>query len=76
MSRYYADNSGREKRAGFSIIKEEDISILLSVGKEHFYIWEVNENFLHENDAAKILYDLCASENITHGEIKEGKIET
>ena len=57
------------------IIQEEDIPILLSVGKEHVYIWEVNENMLHENDAAVILYDLCASENITHGEIKEGKIE-
>ena len=57
------------------IIQEEDIPILLNVGKEHVYIWEVNENMLHENDAAMILYDLCASENITHGEIKEGKIE-
>ena len=57
------------------IIKEEDIPVLLSVGKEHVYIWEVNENMLHENDAAMILYELCKSENITHGEIKEGKIE-
>ena len=33
------------------IIREEDIPVLLSVGKEHVYIWEQNENMLHENDA-------------------------
>ena len=57
------------------IIKEEDIPALLSMGKDNIYIWEVNENTLHENDAAEILYKLCAGENIHHGEIKEGKIE-
>ena len=40
------------------IITEEDIPVLLSVGKDHIYIWENNENMLHENDAAKILYDM------------------
>ena len=30
---------------------------------------------LHENDAAKILYDMCANEHMTPSEIKEGKIE-
>ncbi len=52
------------------VVREEDIPVLLSVGKEHVYIWENDENMLHENDAAMMLYDLCASENITHGEIK------
>ena len=37
------------------IITEEDISVLLSVGKDHIYIWENNENMLHENDAAEDL---------------------
>ena len=57
------------------IITEEDIPVLLSVGKDHIYIWENNENMLHENDAAKILYDMCANEHMTPSEIKEGKIE-
>ena len=57
------------------IITEEDIPVLLSVGKDHIYIWENNENMLHENDAAKILYDMCANEHMTSSEIKEGKIE-
>ena len=57
------------------IITEEDIPVLLSVGKDHVYIWENNENMLHENDAAEILYDLCRNENMHPSEIKEGKIE-
>ena len=36
------------------IIREEDIPVLLSVGKEHVYIWECDDSTLHENDAAAI----------------------
>ena len=41
------------------VIREEDIPVLLSVGKDHIYIWENNENMLHENEAAEILYRFC-----------------
>ena len=41
------------------IIKEEDIPVLLSVGKEHIYIWENNEHMLHKNDAAYVLFEIC-----------------
>ena len=57
------------------IIREEDIPVLLSVGKDHIYIWENNENMLHENDAAQILYEISAGENIRPSAVKEGKIE-
>lgn len=57
------------------IIKEEDIPVLLSMGKEHLYVWEKKEGMLHENEAAEILYELCKSENVRPSEIKEGKIE-
>lgn len=57
------------------IIREEDIPVLLSVGKDHIYIWENNETMLHENDAAQILYHICKNENMHHSEVKEGKIE-
>jgi len=56
------------------IIREEDIPVLLSVGKEHVYIWENDETMLHENDAAEILRDICMGENIRATEPKEGKI--
>ncbi len=57
------------------IIREEDIPVLLSVGKDNIYIWENNENMLHENDAAQILYDMCKNEHIRPSDVKEGKIE-
>lgn len=57
------------------IITEEDIPVLLSVGKEHIYIWEKNENILHENEAAEILRDICMGEHMKPSEPKEGKIE-
>lgn len=57
------------------IISEEDVPVLLSVGKDHIYVWEVNENMLHEDDAAMVLYELSASENMHPSEIKEGKVE-
>ena len=34
------------------IITEEDIPVLLSVGKDHLYVWENNEHMIHENEAA------------------------
>lgn len=57
------------------VIREEDIPVLLSVGKDHIYIWENNENMLHENDAAEILYGMCKNENMRPTDVKEGKIE-
>ena len=57
------------------VIKEEDIPVLLNLGKEHVYIWEHDENMLHENDAAEILRVLCQSENMHATAPKEGKIE-
>lgn len=57
------------------IIKEEDIPVLLSIGKEHLYVWEADESMLHENDAARILVDLCKNEGMKESGVKEGKIE-
>lgn len=57
------------------IVTEEDVPVLLSLGKEHLYIWETCEDSLHENDAAEILYRLCRNENMERSVVKEGKIE-
>lgn len=57
------------------VIKEEDIPVLLSVGKEHIFVWEKQEGILHENEAAEILYNICAGENMHGTDVKEGKIE-
>lgn len=57
------------------IVREEDIPALLSVGKEHLYVWEKQEGILHENEAAEILYRISADEHMHGSDIKEGKIE-
>lgn len=56
------------------IIKEEDIEVLLSVGKEHIYVWEEIEGYVHENDAAERLKNIIAGKNLSFSEVKEGKI--
>lgn len=57
------------------IVRAEDIPVLLSIGKENLYVWEADENMLHENNAARILCDLCKNKNMQESPVKEGKIE-
>ena len=57
------------------VVREEDIPVLLSMGKEHLYVWEMTPGMVHENDAAERLYALCANENMERSEVKEGKVE-
>ena len=57
------------------VVREEDIPVLLSIGKDNLYVWEADENMLHENDAARILCDLCKNEGMLESEVKEGKID-
>ena len=57
------------------IVKEEDIPVLLSLGKENLYVWENDETMMHENEAAEVLCKLCINDHMSTTEIKEGKIE-
>ena len=57
------------------IVTQEDIPMLLSMGKDHLYVWEVDANTLHENEAADRLAALCESAHMRRGDVKEGKIE-
>ncbi len=62
------------------IVREEDIPVLLSVGKEHLYVWELEDeraSLFHENEAAGILRDICMGDSEVMGasEPSEGKIE-
>lgn len=57
------------------IITEEDIPVLLSIGKENLYVWEKNDGILHEDEAAQILRDLAMGEHMSAGAPIEGKIE-
>lgn len=57
------------------IVQEEDIPLLLSMGKDHLYVWEKDADTLHEDEAAQILYEVCRNENMHPTPVKEGKIE-
>lgn len=56
------------------VIKEEDIERLLRIGKENIYVLDLDENEIHENDAAIILGNLFAGSGVYFTEPGEGKI--
>ncbi len=69
---------GKYKDARFRkghIVTEEDIPVLLSMGKENLYVWEKTEGMLHEDEAALRLRDLCISGHMHCTDVKEGKVE-
>ena len=49
--------------------------VLLSVGKEHVYIWEKDDTRFHENEAARILGEMSRNDYMDASEPSEGKIE-
>lgn len=59
------------------IVQEEDIPVLLSVGKENLYVWEKNDSMLHEDEAAEILRGICMKDSpcMNASQPSEGKIE-
>lgn len=69
---------GQYKDARFRkghVVREEDIPVLLSMGKENLYVWEMTLGMVHENDAAERLCALCENEYMSRSQVKEGKIE-
>ena len=57
------------------MVRQEDIPRLLDLGKEHLYVWEVNESSLHENEAALRIAAAAAGQGLVFGEPAEGKVE-
>ena len=57
------------------VVTAEDIPVLLSMGKEHLFVWENDGSMLHEDEAAAILKELAQGRGMTASEPKEGKIE-
>lgn len=56
------------------VVREEDISLLLSMGKEHLYVWEVQPGMLHEEEAAERLARAGTLGGILWGAPREGKV--
>lgn len=68
---------GKSNGAAFKkghVIRKEDISRLLNMGKEHIYIMEFKEGDLHENEAAIRMAKAAAGQGIEFSEPSEGKV--
>ena len=57
------------------IITEEDIPLLLSMGKRHLFVLEKDDNNVHENEAAYRIASKAAGDGIELTDPSEGKIE-
>lgn len=67
-------SKGRAFKKGH-VIRKEDIPRLLTMGKEHIYVWEINDNTLHENDAAIRIAQGVTGAGIALTEPHEGKVD-
>lgn len=56
------------------VIQEEDIPVLLSMGKEHIYVWDQTPGLIHENEAAERLARAVSGPGLTLDDPKEGKV--
>jgi molybdenum cofactor synthesis domain-containing protein len=57
------------------IIKEKDIVVLKSMGKEHIYVEEIPKGYLHEDECAeRIAGAICKKEEFIFTPVSEGKI--
>lgn len=56
------------------IVQEEDIEKLKNIGKENLFVGELEEGFVHEEDAIKDVASYLVGENIEYTEPSEGKI--
>jgi hypothetical protein len=75
MTRIVAgEMKGPQFRKGH-VIREEDIPMLLSMGKEQIYVWEKLPGMLHEDEAAEALARICRGNGISQSGPSEGKIE-
>lgn len=57
------------------VIAQEDIPVLLSMGKKHLYVIDPVADDVHEEEAARRIATAAAGENITLVEKGEGKVE-
>src|SRR3970040_1167990 len=66
-------NKGPLFRRGH-IVRQEDVSKLLDVGKRHLYVMELEKDELHEEEAALRLAKAASGPNLTLTDPSEGRI--
>lgn len=57
------------------VIESDDIHHLLDMGKEHIFVLEMQDGFIHENGAAMRIASAAAGRGVTLTEPKEGKVD-
>lgn len=67
------DGKGPAFRKGH-VITPEDIQVLLRLGKEHIYVWDLAEGLVHEDDAAERIAVAIAGQGVTLTQPCEGRI--
>jgi len=68
---------GKHKGPAFRrghVIRPQDVSKLLDVGKAHIYVMELEQDELHEEDAARRLAKAAAGEHLSLTDPSEGRI--
>ncbi len=65
---------GRAFKKG-DIIRQEDISELLKLGKQHLYVWKLEPGRVHENEAGLRLAQAVKGMGVSLTEPNEGKVE-
>jgi molybdenum cofactor synthesis domain-containing protein len=65
--------AGRAFKKGH-VILESDVPKLLQLGKDHIYILDLQEGFVHENEAALRIAKAAVGPGIQFGEPVEGKV--
>lgn len=57
------------------IIQKEDIPHLLDIGKRNIYVWEKDENLLHEDEAGLRIANAAVGKGLSLKGPREGKVE-
>lgn len=57
------------------IVMPEDVPVMLSMGKDHVYVFELGADDVHENEAAEQLADLLAGTGVSYTQPGEGKVD-
>ncbi len=67
------ESKGPRFRKGH-VVREEDIPVLISMGKEHIFIWDRTPGLIHEDTAAERLANAVAGPGVVLSKPVEGKV--
>lgn len=56
------------------VISMEDIPLLLDIGKRHIYVLELNDDEMHEDDAAMRMAEAIGGGAVVRSDVHEGKV--